>query len=360
MEKKKYRCVLTLLILFTCLSTNSLAQKNNRFIFKGHIEGADTFMVYLQYKDKNDVNIVDSCKLCNESFKFIGKINEPTLASFWEDKKPHSVDDLRFVEVYLEPGIITGNFDYNNLKTGKISGSDSQKESQILDESIKPVGQILDSVKQRLLASTKENKNKKLLESLRNKEKLYRKKYTDVVRDFIYNHPSSYISIHELFILQSGDRLPSDSIEFLYLRLAPKVQQSRYGKFVLKNIRKNRQLEIGKTAPNFVQNDLYGDPVSLDDFRGQYVLLEFWASWCVPCLEQIPYLIKAYKRYNKNNFTIIGISIDTDLAKWKKAVKKEHLPWTQLSDLKGMQNSVAQKYNVTPIPDNFLVDPTGG
>src|SRR5699024_4117188 len=95
------------------------------------------------------------------------------------------------------------------------------------------------------------------------------------------------------------------------------------------------------------------------DFRGQYVLLDFWASWCAPCRAENPNLVKAYDRFNEDGFTIFGVSLDENREDWLKAIKEDNLKWTQVSDLNAWGNEAARKYGIRAIPANFLIDPEG-
>jgi peroxiredoxin len=114
-------------------------------------------------------------------------------------------------------------------------------------------------------------------------------------------------------------------------------------------------------AKNFEATDINGNTVSLSDFKGKYVLFDFWASWCGPCRAENPNVVVAYNKYKDKNFTILGISLDQPGKKdaWMKAVEKDGLPWTQVSDLKFWNNEAALLYGVKSIPQNFLVDPSG-
>lgn len=107
--------------------------------------------------------------------------------------------------------------------------------------------------------------------------------------------------------------------------------------------------------------DQNGKNVHLASFNGKYILLDFWASWCVPCRAESPYLVKAYKKYKDKNFTVISVSLDDERTEqnWMNAFKKDGMQWTQLCSLKGYADPVRMLYSVQGIPDNFLISPAG-
>ena len=112
-------------------------------------------------------------------------------------------------------------------------------------------------------------------------------------------------------------------------------------------------------AQDFTQPDVNGNPVSLSQFKGKYVLVDFWASWCGPCRKDNPNVVKAYNAFKDKNFTILGVSLDQNKDAWQKAIQQDGLTWTQVSDLKFWDNAAAALYGVQAIPYNVLVDPAG-
>jgi thiol-disulfide isomerase/thioredoxin len=116
---------------------------------------------------------------------------------------------------------------------------------------------------------------------------------------------------------------------------------------------------IGKQAPAFTMNDMNNKPVSLSDFKGKYVLVDFWASWCGPCRMENPNVVKAYQKYKDKNFTILGVSLDKDKDKWVEAILADGLNWMHVSDLQFWNSQAVKVFHFDGIPYNVLIDPNG-
>jgi len=177
---------------------------------------------------------------------------------------------------------------------------------------------------------------------------------------FILSNPDSYLSLLALYSVAGPSPDPSE-VDPLYNSLSDRLKATETARNLKKSLDGLRNTAIGVTAPDFTQNDVNGAPVKLSSFRGKYVLLDFWASWCGPCRQENPNVVKAYNKYKDKNFTIVGVSLDRPNGKaaWLAAIQNDGLNWTQVSDLKFWSNEVAALYSITSIPANFLIDPNG-
>ncbi|MES2419053.1 MAG: TlpA disulfide reductase family protein [Bacteroidota bacterium] len=137
------------------------------------------------------------------------------------------------------------------------------------------------------------------------------------------------------------------------------LKKNKAVKSFVERIEKLKAVQVGAQAPDFTINSLSGTPIKLADFKGKYVLIDFWASWCGPCRNENPNVVKAYNAYKDKNFTILGISLDKDKAAWQQAIKQDGLTWNHAGELADFEGATVKLYQVQGIPSSFLLDPTG-
>ena len=185
-------------------------------------------------------------------------------------------------------------------------------------------------------------------------------KQTDLNIANIYfrNNPQSLLAVYafERFAaFQSDYSLLDDD----FSRLPDWIKTTVSGKYIADKIEGAKAVALNKSAPVFSQTTSDGKRIGLESFRGKYVLLDFWASWCVPCRKENPNLVKLYEKYKSRDFEIVSVSIDEDKKAWQNASKEDGLNWINLLNTKGKPDEIGVKYGVQAVPSNFLINPNG-
>ncbi len=325
----KKECIIA--ILLSVLLPAVLYAQSNKFTIEGKIKTDSVLhgMIYLIGKNVKP----DSVALVNNRYHFTGTLERPGSAVYisWRDRP--LAQQLRETKSILETGsslliLEAGNIEVEHeldFKHIKVTGSKLHQDYDFISREI-VVG---------------------------------KKNADTVLSAYILQHPDSWFSFMNL--QQKVRAFGPELSQKLYQNLSNNLKQYSEVTDLGKQITAMQTSSMGKTAPEFTLNTPDGHPVSLSSYRGKYVLLDFWASWCAPCRAESPTVKGVYNLYKDSGFDVLSVSLDlaTSKAQWVAAIKQDGLTWTQVSDLKGFDSDVAVNYGVHAIPDNFLIDPSG-
>jgi peroxiredoxin len=349
----------------------AFSQKKSSFKYElvGKIEQMQDpvqILVLSYYLD--DHRIFDTAKLENGRYRFSGELSEPVRSTLRvvvdtaaaRDKgivrRPIMQRDL--LTVFLDAGkieVVT----VDSFSNSKVRGSKIQDEYAKLATTLKPLNDENEKISKEY-AGYYRAKDEEGMKKLEPKFDEIDKQIRQIQGDYVKANPQSPYAIFALNDFAGYD-IDAATVEPLFKTLPQQVQASSAGVTLSKKIAIAKKTGVGMYALDFTQNDTANVPVSLSSFRGKYVLVDFWASWCGPCRAENPNVVKAFHKYKDKGFTIIGVSLDRpgQKEKWINAIHDDRLSWTHVSDLMFWENAVAKLYGIQAIPQNYLLDPTG-
>lgn len=335
-----------LLLIFLLAPVFCIGQQEKDFVVKGFLKGLPDGTELLIKSE--DINAQPLAKGVSKSGKFElkGKLSESNLYHL-----TYTGTSQRLY-IFLDPSRVTVTGNKDSLPVAKVTGSATNNDFISFNKAFNPLFTELGPIVESLNAGKPDPTG------------AMRKRYDELIAQinsqadkFVADHKSSPVAPFAIYVMMRvGD---ISQTENRFNKLSPDMRNSYFAAPVAQQIADSKVGAVGSEAIEFIQNDSEGKPVSLSSFRGKYVLVDFWASWCGPCRHENPNVVEAYKKFSNKNFTVLGVSLDRAREPWIQAIKDDNLSWTQVSDLKFWNNEAAQKYKVQGIPFNFLVDPKG-
>jgi len=352
------KIILSLLVL----GPVSLWAQQKAFTIAGQLKNSAVSggYIYLVYA-KDGKSQLDSAQITAGKYVFKGETSGSGPATLFSVSPMTMVSrsPQNHVGIFLEPASFSVTH-VDSFSNAVVEGSVANTEYSKLKKQFNPLiakGQKLDGEYREARSQGDTARAGQLEKEL---EALDRAMKEDVLLKYVKDNPASPIA---LFALQNSisSEIDPNVVGPLFDHLSEATKKSEAGLAFQKVIEAAKKTSIGQVAPDFTQNDTLDKPVSLASFRGSYVLVDFWASWCGPCRMENPNVVIAYNKYKGKGFKILSVSLDKPGAKdkWLEAIHKDGLTWQHVSDLQYWNNAVAKTYGVNSIPTNFLIDPQG-
>jgi thiol-disulfide isomerase/thioredoxin len=323
---KRIFIILTLLFIFSC------KQKEENFIITGKVNGDYTGLLFLHYGGERK----DSILVKNGMYKFKGKVEHPIEASIGTEGISSS-DENFFIEnvdmtvdITIEEKMIR-EYVVNMIRIDTILGTEISK-----------ITYDYKKFKETYKADPDWN------------EKLYSKIY-----EIIKLNPNHRYSGSLLNEVSYDSVLNYKQLQTLYGNLNLEYQDSLRIKYLEYNIFPERRVKVGDLLKDFELPDTNEQLLSTKEFKGSLLLIDFWASWCVPCRKSFPELLSIAGMYEDRNFRVLGVSIDKDKDRWLNAIEKDKLTWVNVIDTGGELGKTATDFGIFAIPSNLLIDETG-
>ncbi len=317
-----------IVVLMLLISVSLFAQmKTDVFVIKGTVSAVEDKVIKVHYRYKlNGISVEDIAIVKDDKYELKGTIDEHVILQITAKYEDTSIKgDYRrdYNTVHITPGTRASVKHSNLFSKAEVTGSTAHDEYMKLHNRLVK-GDIA------------------------------------FIPDYIKQRPNSPLALFLLNSFYIGPFLDAERHQPFYDLLSERNKNTPTGKDLKRRLEINQKTAIGKKAPDVSQKDSIGKIIRLSDFKGKYVLVEFWASWCAPCRVENPKLVNIYERFNKKNFEIFGISIDENKKSWLNAMIKDKLTWPNAADLLNEEkNPAARAYGVVGIPHNVLIDPNG-
>lgn len=347
---------------FLLLAVLSVSAQEKKFVVNGSIPSSSKkYKVLLSWDNGSSA---EEANLVNGKFEIKGTITEPVIAtiSLQEENPPKNkvFDNEEFNRNNLWLFLDTGNISIISktfLSEAVVNGTSTVNDFYSYQQQIKKIAE-LENKTVNVYNEYSKAKNAEATNLLLDVYKKLQSLLYNEQMAFVKKNPSSLVS---LFLVQDalGADMDAAKGEPMFALLSNTLQQSMQGIKIKAMIETGKKSMVGTAAADFTQPDANGHAVLLSSFKGKYLLVDFWASWCGPCRAESPNLVKAYEKYNGKGFQIFSVSLDESKDKWLKAVNDDHYNWTQVGDMKGWNNAAARQFGVQGIPFNMLLDPNG-
>ena len=347
--------IFTLIFLASCNAGDREQAREldgDKFTITGHIKNAGGIKSLQVYEGDVASHSIDLEG--NGEFKFEGSAPDATLYTLLVGQRPFMLivkngEEVEFTADLKDPSNYT------------VTGSDASVKMKELDALTEMFRQQQNGLQREFEQRMEADEDPSVIQhDLMTKNQSYVTTLSTQVLPFALENKDNLAGFYGMLTLYSVDPTAHEQEMIQYMEdIQGKFPNNQEVQMYAAQMEEMKPLSIGQIAPDFSSLTPDGEEVSLSDFRGQYVLLDFWAAWCAPCRQENPNIVEQYHKFKDKGFTVLGLSLDKDRDAWLKAIEDDKLEWTQLSDLEMWDSGAGRLYNITAIPASFMIDPDG-
>ncbi|MCK4664524.1 MAG: AhpC/TSA family protein [Bacteroidales bacterium] len=348
MKQILYLIIIIEFLFFSCSLDN---KKSEKYKISGTINGITTNKIYLgKYIDKKWLSI-DSTYVINCKFSFTGNIDIPELYNI------KLTENKGTTPFFLENSVINIVINVDSLINTEISGSLTQDIFILFSDKLKPFENKLENLYIEYRKAKNENNNELMSEIDIKYDSVIEQKNL-FIKEFILKNNSTVVSPY-LILKHLIYYIELEVLENMLDNFDISIIKSKYITKLHERVEILRKVAIGQPASEITLNDTSGNSFSLSSLKGNFVLIDFWASWSGSCRKENPNIVLIYNEFKNKNFKILGVSFDNKKDRWIKAINDDKLTWYHISELNGWNSSAAKLYGVNSIPHTVIVDTNG-
>ena len=337
-------------LFFACDSSKN--ENTSSFNLTAEFIGVeDSTPIYLQLVKDGELETVDSAFLKESKVNLSNTLEAPEMVYL------RIGNTRKMVNLFGENGSISVKVNIDSLDKAEVTGSKSHDDMMAFSKYMEPVDEKLNALNEEYRVAAANSDTEKINE-LRDRYEVIREEQIAMIKKFVTDKNESFISpfIIRRYLSYEMEYLALDS---LLTTLSPAVHSSKDYQALNDRVETLKNVEVGMPAVDFALNDTTGNPIAISAFKGKILLIDFWASWCAPCRQENPNVVKLYNDFKNKGFEIIGVSFDDNRSKWVNAIQQDQLTWPHVSDLKGWQSAAGKLYAISSIPATVLLDRDG-
>ena len=330
----------------------------NEFEVSGIVNGIENgTKVKLQTQDEQKgLKIVDSTTIINGKFSFKGTADEPSIHVIQIDKVQGGIP------LFIEKGKINITIDKDSISKSVVGGTKNNIDLQKFNTDIQVYQtkmQEYQKLNMQKFQEAQSSQDSVLMNKLMKDYNVLQANVENFTKSYPEKNPTSFISVLIVDNLFNYPNADIESIKNTYAKLDETLKNSKPGKSIQSKIANFKSINIGDKAPDFSAPNPEGKVISLKESLGKVTIIDFWASWCGPCRKENPSVVALYNELHSKGLNIIGVSLDKTVADWQKAITKDNITWSQVSNLKFWDDPIAKLYKVEQIPTVYLLDKDG-